>query len=70
LFCFQYADVPQQQVEAWREQTSASFFLKLLPGDHFFLRNEQAHLLATLSRQLRQLVLAPICSDSRRGRDI
>jgi surfactin synthase thioesterase subunit len=29
---------------AWRDQTSSSFSLRMVPGNHFFLLNAQAHL--------------------------
>lgn len=42
-------------LEAWRNQTSASFSLQMLPGDHFFLNSAQALLLQSLTRQLTRL---------------
>jgi medium-chain acyl-[acyl-carrier-protein] hydrolase len=55
----QDADVPREYLEAWREQTSAAFSLRMLPGDHFFLRKSQPLLLSLLSQQLRDLMRAP-----------
>ncbi len=43
------------RLEAWRNQTSASFALQMLPGDHFFLNSAQALLLQSLTRQLTRL---------------
>ncbi|MCA1615264.1 MAG: alpha/beta fold hydrolase [Acidobacteria bacterium] len=52
-------DVPREYLEAWREQTTASFSLRMLPGDHFFLRTSQPLLLSILSQQLRELLRGP-----------
>lgn len=43
-------------LDAWREQTIASFSLRMLPGDHFFLHASQPLLLQILSRELRRFV--------------
>ncbi len=48
--------VSRERLEAWREQTSASFSLRMLPGNHFFLHTAQPHLLWMLSRELHRLV--------------
>jgi medium-chain acyl-[acyl-carrier-protein] hydrolase len=45
-------EVNRKQLEAWREETSASFILRMLPGDHFFLDSAQATLLSLLSHEL------------------
>lgn len=45
-------EVNRKQLEAWREETSASFVLRMLPGDHFFLDSAQATLLSLLSHEL------------------
>jgi len=42
--------VKDSDLEAWRAQTSASFSLRMFPGDHFFLK--QPLLLQTLSQEL------------------
>lgn len=39
-------------LEGWREQTSASFSLDMLPGDHFFLRSSQQLLLDLISHKM------------------
>lgn len=49
------ADVSVEHLEAWREHTSASFSLRMLPGDHFFLDADPAPLLRSLSQDLSQL---------------
>lgn len=45
-------EVSREQLGAWREQTSAAFAMRLLPGDHFFLNSAQATLLDLLSHEL------------------
>lgn len=49
-------EVSCDQLEAWRDQTSASFSQQMLPGDHFFLHSAQPLLLQILSQKLRHLV--------------
>jgi medium-chain acyl-[acyl-carrier-protein] hydrolase len=44
--------VSRADLEAWREQTSASFSLRMFPGDHFFLNTAQSPLLQVLSQEL------------------
>lgn len=46
------------QLLAWREQTQRNFQLHLFPGDHFFLNENRAQLLAVLARELTQLLAA------------
>jgi medium-chain acyl-[acyl-carrier-protein] hydrolase len=43
-------------LEAWREQTTGSFVLRMLPGDHFFIHTAQAQLLRALSADLEELL--------------
>jgi medium-chain acyl-[acyl-carrier-protein] hydrolase len=45
--------VSRTDLEAWREQTSASFSLRMFPGDHFYLNTAQLPLLQALSQELR-----------------
>ena len=45
----------REELEAWSEQTSASFSLRMLDGDHFFLHTSPQVLLSALSRELHQL---------------
>ncbi len=44
------------ELEAWREQTNASFVLKMFPGDHFFLHSAGSLLLQDLYQKLHQIV--------------
>jgi medium-chain acyl-[acyl-carrier-protein] hydrolase len=48
--------VSQDNLQAWRDQTSADFSLQMFPGDHFFLHTAQSLLLRTLNRELDALV--------------
>ena len=48
----QDSDVSRQKVEAWREQTSATFTLRMVPGNHFFLHSNETLLLNLLATQL------------------
>jgi medium-chain acyl-[acyl-carrier-protein] hydrolase len=45
--------VSHSDLDGWREQTSASFSLRMFPGDHFFLNTTQLLLLRVLSQELR-----------------
>ena len=45
--------VSRGDLEAWRDQTSAAFSLRMFPGDHFFLNTAQPLLLQVLSQELR-----------------
>ena len=45
--------VNRDDLEAWRDQTSVSFSLRMFSGDHFFLKASQPLLLRALSRDLR-----------------
>ncbi len=45
--------VKHDDLEAWREQTSVSFSIRMFPGDHFFLKTTQPLLLRALSQELR-----------------
>lgn len=44
--------VSQATLEAWREQTSATFALHMMRGGHFFLRGMQQPLLQIISQEL------------------
>lgn len=44
--------VSHSDLEAWREQTSASFSSQMFPGDHFFLNTSRPLLLRALSEEL------------------
>jgi medium-chain acyl-[acyl-carrier-protein] hydrolase len=45
--------VCRDDLDGWREQTTASFSLRMLPGDHFFLNTAQQMLLQVLTQELR-----------------
>jgi medium-chain acyl-[acyl-carrier-protein] hydrolase len=45
--------VSHSDLEAWREQTSLSFSIRMFPGDHFFLKTTQPLLLRAISQELR-----------------
>ncbi|HEU4507244.1 MAG TPA: alpha/beta fold hydrolase [Pyrinomonadaceae bacterium] len=49
-------DVGREDLEAWREYTTAPFKLRMLAGDHFFLNTSQAILLRLLATELAGLV--------------
>ena len=51
-------EVSREEVEAWREQTIASFSLRMLPGGHFFLHTARQLLLQMLSKELSNLTRA------------
>jgi len=45
-------EISASDLEAWRDQTTAAFSLRMLPGDHFFLNTHQPLLLRILSQEL------------------
>ena len=45
--------VSHGDLEAWRDQTTVSFSIRMFPGDHFFLKTTQPLLLRALSQELR-----------------
>jgi medium-chain acyl-[acyl-carrier-protein] hydrolase len=47
-------EASRDELEAWRDQTSAAFSLEMFPGDHFFVHSAQPLLLQALSRELHQ----------------
>jgi surfactin synthase thioesterase subunit/glycosyltransferase involved in cell wall biosynthesis len=47
--------ITREHLEAWREQTTASFALRLFPGGHFYLRTAQAEFVAALREDLNLL---------------
>lgn len=50
------SEVSRQDSEAWRDQTRGAFKLRMLPGDHFFLRSARTLLLQAISQDLIQLL--------------
>lgn len=49
--------IPRELLLPWREQTSSRCSLRMLPGDHFFIRSSQAQLLKLLARDLQELMV-------------
>jgi medium-chain acyl-[acyl-carrier-protein] hydrolase len=47
------AEVLREEVEPWREQTSAAFQLRMFPGDHFFVTGDRHLVIEELNRELR-----------------
>jgi medium-chain acyl-[acyl-carrier-protein] hydrolase len=52
----QDTEVSRELLLPWREQTSSDFELRMMPGDHFFLRSSQTLLLDSLARELLALL--------------
>ena len=46
-------DAQPPHLEPWKDQTTGRFQLRMLPGDHFFVRSSEGQLLEMLSRDLR-----------------
>lgn len=40
------------ELEAWREQTTASFDMRIFPGDHFFLHGAESKILEMIAHKL------------------
>ena len=53
-------EVDEEEISAWREQTSGEFQMKMFPGGHFFLNDDRPQVLAELSRELRLLLARPV----------
>jgi medium-chain acyl-[acyl-carrier-protein] hydrolase len=55
-------DASREQMGGWREHTTSSFVLRILPGDHFFINSARALLVESLSRELVRLTdeLSPV----------
>lgn len=45
-------EVSREQLEAWRPYTSASFSLRMFPGDHFYLHHQRPALLEAIAQDL------------------
>jgi medium-chain acyl-[acyl-carrier-protein] hydrolase len=54
----QDTNVPREELEGWREQTTAAFKARLLPGDHFFVNTMRPTLLRALTQELHALATA------------
>jgi medium-chain acyl-[acyl-carrier-protein] hydrolase len=48
------SNVRREHLEAWAEQTTASFAVRLFPGGHFYMQSSQAEFLAALAADLEQ----------------
>jgi surfactin synthase thioesterase subunit/glycosyltransferase involved in cell wall biosynthesis len=48
------ANVRREHLEAWAEQTTASFAVRLFPGGHFYIQSGKAEFLAALAADLEQ----------------
>lgn len=48
--------VSYEQLEAWREQTCASFSVKIFPGEHFFIQTHRSLFLRALTEELRYII--------------
>ena len=46
-------EVNQEELEGWRAYTTAAFSLRMLPGDHFFIRSARSQLLRLISEDLK-----------------
>jgi surfactin synthase thioesterase subunit/glycosyltransferase involved in cell wall biosynthesis len=46
-------NVHREHLEGWKEQTTASFALRVFPGGHFYLQTYRQEFLAALARDLR-----------------
>jgi medium-chain acyl-[acyl-carrier-protein] hydrolase len=42
----------RKSLDTWREQTTASFSLRMLPGDHFFLHTARSQLIRIIAQEL------------------
>jgi medium-chain acyl-[acyl-carrier-protein] hydrolase len=52
-------DVPRDSIQGWKMQTSGDFRLRMLPGDHFFLKSSQDLLLDSVAAEI-DLILASL----------
>ncbi|MBH8561678.1 thioesterase [Nostoc sp. CENA67] len=51
-------EVSFEQLQGWREQTNATFSIKMFDGDHFFVQSARSLLLESLSQELQQIQLS------------
>jgi len=49
---FRDSHVSQSSLDAWKEQTTASFKVRMFPGDHFFIHGAERDVLRMLSKDL------------------
>jgi medium-chain acyl-[acyl-carrier-protein] hydrolase len=45
-------EVPAEELQSWREQTTSVFSLHMFPGDHFFLHAAQRDMLRIIAQKL------------------
>lgn len=45
-------DVPREKLEAWREQTTSAFSMRILQGDHFFINTAQTFIYRILTDEI------------------
>lgn len=50
----QDTDVPREDLDAWREQTTGPFSLRMFPGNHFFINTDQPLVLQAIAREFLQ----------------
>lgn len=58
-------EVTRDLLLPWKEQTSSAFALRMLPGDHFFLRSSQALLLGMLTRDVHNVIVRSRLSNAK-----
>jgi medium-chain acyl-[acyl-carrier-protein] hydrolase len=54
----QDSEVSQEELEAWREQTSSEFSLNMFQGDHFFIHSARQDLLQLISQNLIKILVS------------
>jgi medium-chain acyl-[acyl-carrier-protein] hydrolase len=62
-------DVLRDDLDQWRQHSTAAFKLSMLAGDHFFLNTSQSVLLQLLSRELSSLIATSEISPVTRVKD-
>lgn len=48
--------VSRRELSAWHVQTGKSFFVRMFPGDHFFIQSAQPHVVRVLGQDLMQVL--------------
>ncbi|MBI2893046.1 MAG: thioesterase [Deltaproteobacteria bacterium] len=48
--------ITEQTLDAWREQTTGGFSLRMFPGDHFFVHTAQVAFLESLAEDMRSTI--------------
>jgi surfactin synthase thioesterase subunit len=61
----QDVETPREKLLPWKELTCSRFALHMLPGDHFFIRSSQSHLLRLVARELHDLFVLSHSNNSR-----